>query len=151
MPRGYVITSYSIHYTKLYDDYLAAGGSDHGLEEALKEFAPGFVGISLRNIDNVDSFSAEKGWYLAEIRTLTEKIRQKTTAPIILGGPGFSILPEEILDYLAADYGVVGEGERTICDLIKKLEEGRPVPRISKSHKRLLDGKDMVSPRWEIV
>ncbi len=130
-------------------DYLAAGGSDHGLEEALKEFSPDFVGISLRNIDNVDSFSAEQGWYLAEIRVLTEKIRQKTTAPIILGGPGFSILPEEILDYLAADYGVVGEGERTICDLIKKLEEGRPVPRISKSHKRLLDGKDMVSPRWE--
>jgi lipid biosynthesis B12-binding/radical SAM protein len=130
-------------------DYLAAGGSGHELEETLKEFAPDFVGISLRNIDNVDSFSGEQGWYLAEIRVLTEIIRQKTAAPIILGGPGFSILPEEILDYLAADYGVVGEGERTICDLIKKLEEGRPVPRISKSREHLLEGKDMVSPRWE--
>jgi lipid biosynthesis B12-binding/radical SAM protein len=130
-------------------DYLAAGGSDHGLEEALKEFAPDFVGVSLRNIDNVDSFSAEQGWYLAEIRVLTEIIRQKTVAPIILGGSGFSILPEEILDYLVADYGVVGEGERIICDLIEKLEEGRPVPRISKSHKHLLNGKEMISPRWE--
>jgi lipid biosynthesis B12-binding/radical SAM protein len=136
------------HRVRQYD-YLAEGVSDCGLKQALSEFVPDFVGISLRNIDNVDSFSDIQGWYLEEIRVLIEIVRQKTAAPVILGGSGFSILPEEILDYLAADYGVVGEGERTICDLIEKLEEGRSVSRISKNHGHLLNGKDMVSPRWE--
>ena len=130
-------------------DYLAAGGSDHGLKKALKEIAPDFVGISLRNIDNVDSFSAEQEWYLAKVKMLVEIIRQATAVPIIVGGPGFSILPEEIINYIDADYGVVGEGERTLCDLIAELEAGNFAPRIIESNKDLLIGAEMASPRWD--
>jgi lipid biosynthesis B12-binding/radical SAM protein len=130
-------------------DYLAAGGSDHGLKKALKEIAPDFVGISLRNIDNVDSFSAEQEWYLAKVKMLVEIIRQATAVPIIVGGPGFSILPEEIINYIDADYGVVGEGERTLCDLIAELEAGHFAPRIIESNKDLLIGAEMASPRWD--
>ncbi|MDH3885260.1 MAG: lipid biosynthesis B12-binding/radical SAM protein [Desulfobacterales bacterium] len=130
-------------------DHLAAGCSDHELRKALKEFAPDFVGISLRNIDNVDSFSAKKEWYLTKIKMLVEIIRQETAVPIIVGGPGFSILPEEIINYIDADYGVVGEGERTLCDLITKLEAGHFAPRIIKNNKNLLTGSEMASPRWD--
>lgn len=130
-------------------DYLAAGCSDHGLKKSLKEFAPDFVGISLRNIDNVDSFSSEKEWYLAKIKRLVEIIRQETAVPIIVGGPGFSILPEVILNYIDADYGVVGEGERSLCDLVAGLEAGRFTPRIMKDNNGLLIGSEMASPRWD--
>jgi len=130
-------------------DYLAAGCSDNGLKTALKEFAPDFVGISLRNIDNVDSFSAEQEWYLAKVKMLVEIIRQATAVPIIVGGPGFSILPEEIINYIDADYGVVGEGERALCDLIAELEAGHVAPRIIESNKDLLIGAEMASPRWD--
>ena len=130
-------------------DYLVAGCSDHGLKKALNEFAPDFVGISLRNIDNVDSFSSEKEWYLAKIKMLVEIIRRETAAPIIVGGPAFSILPEEIINYIDADYGVVGEGERTLCDLIVALEAGSVAPRIIKNDHDLLMGSEMASPCWD--
>jgi radical SAM superfamily enzyme YgiQ (UPF0313 family) len=136
------------HCVRQYD-YLASGGSEIHLMEALKEFNPDFVGISLRNIDNVDSFSAENEWYLAENKHLVDIIRLQSAAPIIVGGSGFSIQPEEILDYLAADYGVVGEGERALCDLISDLEQGRPLPRIANGNRSFLSSKDMVSPCWD--
>jgi lipid biosynthesis B12-binding/radical SAM protein len=137
------------HRVRQYD-YLASGCSEIHLMEALKEFNPDFVGISLRNIDNVDSFSAEKEWYLAENRHLVDIIRLQTAAPIVVGGSGFSILPADILDYLAADYGVVGEGERALCDLVSDLEQGRAVPRIVDGNRSFLSGTDMVSPCWNI-
>jgi len=130
-------------------DYLVAGGSEVRLKSALIEFEPDFVGISLRNIDNVDSYSREDEWYLAETRLLVERIRQATSAPIIVGGPAFSIMPEEILDYLAADYGVAGEGERTLCDLIDKLDKGQSAPRIVNGNRATQEGTVMASPCWE--
>ena len=136
------------HRVRQYD-YLASGCSEIHLRESLKEFDPDFVGMSLRNIDNVDSFSAESEWYLAENRHLVDIIRQETAAPIVVGGSGFSILPEEILDYLTADYGVVGEGERALCDLVSDLEQGRTVPRIVNGNRSFLSGTDMVSPCWD--
>ncbi len=151
-PLGMAVVAASLvnagHRVRQYD-CLAAGCSDHGLKKALKEFTPDFVGISLRNIDNVDSFSSEKEWYLAKIKKLVEIIRQETAVPIIVGGPGFSILPEVIIDYIDADYGVVGEGERTLCDLIAGLEAGSFVRRIIKNNNDLLIGSEMASPRWD--
>jgi lipid biosynthesis B12-binding/radical SAM protein len=132
-------------------DHLVSGCSEIHLRETLKEFNPDFVGISLRNIDNVDSFSAESEWYLAENRQLVDLIRQETAAPIIVGGSGFSIMPVDILDYLAADYGVVGEGERALCDLVSDLEQGHAVPRIVNGNRSYLSGTDMVSPCWDTV
>ena len=136
------------HRVRQYD-YLASGCSEIHLRESLKEFDPDFVGMSLRNIDNVDSFSAESEWYLAENRHLVDIIRQETAAPIVVGGSGFSILPEEILDYLTADFGVVGEGEHALCDLVSDLERGRAVPRIVNGNQIFLSGTDMASPCWD--
>jgi len=136
------------HRVRQYD-YLASGCSEIHLIEAMKGFNPDFVGISLRNIDNVDSFSAENEWYLAENRHLVDIIRLQTAAPIVVGGSGFSILPEEILDYLTADYGVVGEGEHALCDLVSDLEQGRAVPKIVNGNRSFLSGTDMVSPCWD--
>ena len=80
---------------------------------------------------------------------LVEIIRRETAAPIIVGGPAFSILPEVIINYIDADYGVVGEGERTLCDLIAALEAGRFAPRIIENDNELLIGSEMASPRWD--
>ncbi|MFA5514735.1 MAG: lipid biosynthesis B12-binding/radical SAM protein [Desulfuromonadales bacterium] len=105
-------------------DFLAAGRSETALEEAVRAFAPEVVGLSLRNIDNVDSFSGENAWYLAQARQLVSRVRRATDAPVVLGGPAFSILPEEILAYVGADYGIVGEGERRFPDLVERLGRG---------------------------
>ena len=50
-------------------------------------------------------------------------VRDRTAAPIVLGGSGFSIFPGELMSLLGADFGVVGEGE-SISLLVDALEQG---------------------------
>lgn len=111
-------------------DPLVEGEDPAPLRAALREFAPDVVGISLRNIDNVDSFSGESAWSLGALRERVRQIREEVSAPVVIGGAGFSILPEAILEFLGADHGVVGPGEEVGCDLLDALRAGAPVPRI---------------------
>ena len=129
-------------------DYLASGRSDAALTATLAEFAPDYVCFSLRNIDNVDSFSCESNWYLALARRQLELIRSLTAAPVIVGGPAFSIMPEAILGYLGADYGVIGEGEVKVCELVAKLEAGAAVAPLVGGDVPLLTGETQGSPLY---
>ena len=47
--------------------------------------------------------------------------------PIILGGPHVTIALQEVLEYEEIDFAVYGEGEDTILELIRCIEEGRQV------------------------
>ena len=50
-------------------------------------------------------------------------------APMILGGPGYSLYPERILELTGAEYGVAGEGESAVVELAAALARGeRPAP-----------------------
>ena len=42
-------------------------------------------------------------------------------SPIILGGSGFSIFPDELMKMTGADHGIAGEGEEALADLLKHL------------------------------
>ncbi len=85
---------------------------------------PDLVGISIRNIDNTNA--AHELRYLDIVEQIVETIRLACRAPVVLGGSGFSIMPEAILQRVDADYGVVGEGEELILELIRQLESGKP-------------------------
>ncbi len=52
---------------------------------------------------------------------LVRALRMRTDSPIVLGGAGYSLFPELLLDRIGADYGIVGEGEVAFCDLVEKL------------------------------
>ncbi len=91
------------------------------LRRAVGEFAPDLVGLSLRNIDNVDTVNPKS--YIDGYRDLVERLRACTPAPLVLGGSGFSIFPGELMALLKADFGIVGAGE-TLGRLIEALETG---------------------------
>jgi lipid biosynthesis B12-binding/radical SAM protein len=126
-------------------DFLAAGESEQLLRERVAAFAPDYVCMSIRNLDNCDSLS-DTG-YPALARRLIEVIREETGAPVIIGGPAFSIMPEELLEFTGADYGIVGEGERLVCQLIRDLANGMTPPGILRSGK-LLTGSEMAAPLY---
>ncbi len=130
-------------------DFLAAEKSEASLAGAIGEFSPTIVGISIRNIDNVDSTSSEEHWYLADIRKMVSVVREKTGVPVVLGGPGYSILPGPILDYVGGDYGIAGEGERALDALIQKLGAGEAVPRITFSREAPLSGESLGIPLYD--
>ena len=103
-------------------DFLQNNMSLDSLGEVIKGIAPDIIGMSIRNIDNVNFVHEEQ--YIDVVRNLVRKIRQETKAPVVLGGPGFSIMPEVILREVGADYGIVGEGESLIVEFVANAARG---------------------------
>ncbi len=104
-------------------DILAKGGVD-ALEERLRDAPPDLVGLSIRNLDTVDSTAPHT--YIEAVVETVRMVRKSCSAPVVIGGPAVSILPEELVDFLGADYGVVGEGEILLPWLADRIEKGKP-------------------------
>ncbi len=90
------------------------------LAAAISREQPELAGISVRNIDNVNMLHEER--YIDRVVDIVECIRRHSSAKIVLGGPGFSILPEQIMRVTGADFGIVGEGEKIFVRLIEAGE-----------------------------
>lgn len=87
------------------------------------EFNPDFIGIGLRNIDNVTMRKAR--WYIDEIRKqIVLPVQQNFSTPIIIGGSGFSIAANELLEFFNLEFGIVGEGETTFKDFLNRYFAG---------------------------
>jgi len=82
----------------------------------------GLVGITLRNTD--DCGFATRHSYLGEFAEFVASVRRCTDASIILGGVGFSVMPEAVLDLANADAGVWGEGEFAFPAIADRIEAG---------------------------
>lgn len=117
-------------------DILADGGFE-GLREILSKEAFDLIGVSIRNLDSVDSMAPDD--FLPDIKNTIEFIRSRSACPVVLGGPAFSIMPEQILSYMQADYGVVGEGEELLPWLAQQIADGTP-PEEKLFHAKPLNG-----------
>jgi radical SAM superfamily enzyme YgiQ (UPF0313 family) len=63
--------------------------------------------------------------------TLSERIKTEFNIPIIVGGNHATAMAEKILSSsYAIDYIVLGEGERTVLNLVKALENNTPLNQI---------------------
>jgi len=93
-------------------------------ESVVEDYKPDYVGISLRNIDDV--LIGVRETFFDELASLRQAIRRKVSAPVILGGSGYSIFPKQLLQLSGADFGVAGDGEAALTALIDALENGRP-------------------------
>jgi tryptophan 2-C-methyltransferase len=85
----------------------------------------GMIGMTLRNTDDC-AFTSRQS-FLGEFAALVKIVRANTDAPIIVGGVGFSVMPERILALSNADYGVWGEGEFVLPELAARLSKNQPV------------------------
>ena len=117
-------------------DFLAAGQSLDAVREAVRTARPELIGLSIRNIDNVNLLNT-KG-YLAAARDIVTALRAVTDVRIVVGGSGFSVMPEAVLATVGADYGVAGEGEQAFADFADEASQGRyPAARILYAPPRL--------------
>lgn len=105
------------HEVKTFD-LLFSEDINYDLENIVTSFEPGLVGISIRNIESSTEF------LLPAYKDTVEYIKSLTSAPILVGGPGFSIMPRQTLEYLGLALGVVGEGERSAVELAAAVEKG---------------------------
>ncbi|PLY00940.1 MAG: B12-binding domain-containing radical SAM protein [Desulfuromonas sp.] len=150
-PLGMAVVSGAVkragHEVEQYD-CLVDGDDIDTLRTRLEAFAPDLISISLRNIDNVDSFSGENAWYLARVKQLVADLRGICTAPVVVGGPALTILPHEIAAYLEVDHAIVGEGEMALPQLIADLAAGKAHPQVIE-RTVLLPGNDFSSPMFD--
>jgi len=104
------------HDTRWFD----CQAEDHPLSAVLEEFRPDVVGLSIRNIDDV--LIRKRQTYFGDLSDICTTIRNYQPRPIIvIGGSGFSIFPKELLMITGADYGVRGEAESSLLELLSKL------------------------------
>ena len=126
-------------------EYVAAALERHGYEpvpcdltfaedwratltQVLDETAPFAIGVSVRNVD--DAYFASQDFVLETTAEMVRHMRESGTAPVVLGGIGFSVAPEQILGYTGADHGIAGEGEWAFPTLLDCLAAGGDVSQV---------------------
>lgn len=94
------------------------------LEKVMASYCPDVVALSLRNIDNVDH--DDFNYFYLELKSVISAIKiHKCT--LLVGGAGFSIFAKEIFERNEdIDFGLIGEGEETIVELLRTFEDGSP-------------------------
>lgn len=94
---------------------------DLAIRKFFKNSSFGLIGMTLRNTDDC-AFTSRQS-FLEDFLDLVKAVRKNTDAPIVLGGVGFSVMPEQILALSKADYGIWGEGEFALPQLASRLEK----------------------------
>jgi len=112
------------------------------IREALEEFRPDVIGISLRNID--DQCMKNTKFLLDQEKGVVADCRDFSNAQVVVGGAGYSICPEASLAYVGADMGIQGEGEKAFPALIARIQERAGLEGIPGLY---LPGRGLQSPR----
>jgi radical SAM superfamily enzyme YgiQ (UPF0313 family) len=117
--KGHSIEFFDPNVTK---DYAAE------FEERLSLFLPDILGISVRNIDSTNKRKTVFYYkYLSEMIDIVKSILG-SSVKIIVGGAGFSMFPQEIMeDETRIDYGVFLEAEQTLPKLLQNLDKPETV------------------------
>ena len=93
------------------------------LEAHFAQHDPTLIGLSFRNVD--DCFWPSAQWFVPELADLVQRLRRLSDAPIVLGGVGFSIFAQRIVEHTGADFGIHGDGEDATTALYRQLQGGR--------------------------
>ncbi|MDW7761291.1 MAG: radical SAM protein [Acidobacteriota bacterium] len=84
------------------------------VEQVMASFRPDLVGIT---------FMSTKMGAVAGIVDISKRLFPQV--PVILGGDHPTVLYEATLRKLKADAAVIGEGERTFAEIVRRIESGR--------------------------
>jgi len=122
---------------ELLDPYLVSEDPVGTARAKAEQFRPNVIGLGVRIIDDcivVDRLDApgdepiDVSFLLPEVLELRRALGEAAPgATFVLGGAGFSACPQECLEYLDVEYGVVGAGEETFAAIC----EGAPLDGIA--------------------
>lgn len=127
--------------------------------EKMEAFGPDIVGISLRNVDSTEYAGSESYfWDFARLVKMVKGIKPDTK--VIVGGSGFSIYAEYIMDRLREiDIGVYLEGEYTVKELLADMDNADRVKgcfiRSNKGgvsftgHREFLKSEEFLRPSYD--
>jgi radical SAM superfamily enzyme YgiQ (UPF0313 family) len=105
-------------------DLALSEDPEKALREHLLQRSSALIGLTFRNVD--DCFWPSAQWFVPDLAELVQRIRRLSEAPIVVGGVGFSVFAEQIVDYVGADFGIRGDGEQATISLYRQLEQDPP-------------------------
>lgn len=115
-----VATREAGHEVKLLD-LMGVTDTEAAVGGALQGLQPDIIGVSVRNID--DQNMENPNFLLDGAKEVISRCRDSSSAPVVVGGAGYSIFPESALTYLGADMGICGEGEAAFPALLALLDQ----------------------------
>lgn|GEM_PF-2761618 len=118
------------------EDYFIYGTPVDKIEKMIKSFKPDIVGISVLSATQLAS--------AVSVSDISRRINPGTK--IVFGGPDPSVRYEYLLDNNYCDFCVVGEGEETFYEFVKRVNEKLSLEGISGLAYRT-NGKINYSPR----
>ena len=110
-------------------DLCLADEPDTATLDYFSSHRPDLVGLSLRNVD--DCFLTGAAWFVPGLRETVQRIRSLTDAPIAVGGVGYSIFPRRIVEFCGADFGIHGDGELAVVELLAEFDGRRRFDRVN--------------------
>jgi radical SAM superfamily enzyme YgiQ (UPF0313 family) len=116
-----VAESARVAHTVEFLDLMQTHNSKDSVRRCIEKIRPDVIGLSVRNIDSQKM--TDQTSFLEAVQDIVVFCRALTGAPIVLGGAGYSIYPESLLEYLHADMGIQGEGETAFVELVNRLEQ----------------------------
>jgi radical SAM superfamily enzyme YgiQ (UPF0313 family) len=124
----------------------------HSLSDFRKVLSNGgfkIVCLSLRNIDDNNLY--ERNSFIAWYKQIMGIIRAESSARVVVGGPGFSIFPGLLFDTLQPDFGIKGEGEESLHQLIGCIDNGSDYKHIEGLVYKTSTDKIKVNPRTNFL
>lgn len=112
------------HHTKVLWDLNFEPDIESFLAPRLRDFQPDLIAVGMRNLQNNDYSNISDN--LDHYGRIFQILRAHSSAPVAIGGGGFSVMAAGLMAELKADYGIAGEGERTFNLLVASLEAGTP-------------------------
>jgi len=141
------------HRVRIVDASARGWGGGQVIDE-IKKFQPDVIGLTAVTPS------------IAKTANLASKIKEVVSSvPIVIGGPHFTAVPQKtLIDNRAFDYGVVGEGETTIVELVDVLAQGNvpsQVPgvvyrengaiRFAPPRDPIIDLDSLPFPAWDLL
>lgn len=110
------------HEVRTLDLCFLGDGVKRPIKRAISEFSPEVVGLSIRNLDNVNMLHPVS--YLPDALKVVKIVRGLSRAHVVIGGAAVGLAPEEMTRALGADFCVVADGEIPFVRLLSGLENG---------------------------
>ncbi|HET7856252.1 MAG TPA: radical SAM protein [Gaiellaceae bacterium] len=120
---------------EILDPYLVSEDPHGAARAAAERLRPDVIGLGVRIVDDcivVDRVDApadepiDVTFLLPEVRELRRALGAAAPeATFVAGGSGFSAFPQECLEYLEIDWGVVGAGEEALAAICRGESLGR--------------------------
>ncbi len=104
-------------------DLCLADDAESELDRYFAAQRPELVGLTFRNVD--DCFWSSCQSFVPRFLDDVAAVRRRTDAPIVLGGVGYSLFPRRLLECSGADFGIHGDGERALIQLLDQIKGGR--------------------------